>query len=44
VPTCPSCENGFTLDELTRHDRDGVHRVHCPDCGHHLDTHNEHTH
>lgn len=42
MPTCPGCETEFELDELTRHNREGVHHVHCPSCGRHLGTYNEH--
>lgn len=40
--TCVGCEQDFDAAELTRHERDGIHHVHCPDCGRHLGTYNEH--
>ncbi|MFB6072300.1 MAG: hypothetical protein ABEJ88_04955 [Halobacterium sp.] len=42
MTTCPGCEQRYDADELTRHERDGVVHVHCPDCGQRLGTYNEH--
>ena len=42
--TCPDCDGEFDLEELTHHDHEGIHRVHCPYCGHHFGTYNDHTH
>jgi hypothetical protein len=33
MPNCQSCDGEFAAEDLTRHERAGVVRVHCPDCG-----------
>jgi NAD-dependent SIR2 family protein deacetylase len=33
MPTCRGCGETVDADELERHERDGLVRVHCPDCG-----------
>jgi|GEM_PF-2050137 len=33
MPRCPRCEQTFDAEDLTHHVVEGVHHVHCPDCG-----------
>ena len=38
VPTCRGCETAFDVEDLDRHERDGLVLVHCPDCGFRMGT------
>ncbi|WP_336034801.1 hypothetical protein [Halobacterium yunchengense] len=42
MPTCHGCGGEFEAADLVHHERDGVHVVHCPDCGCTLGSYNEH--
>ncbi|MFB6137735.1 MAG: hypothetical protein ABEJ42_05265 [Halobacteriaceae archaeon] len=40
MPTCPGCDAERSAADLTRHEDDGMVRVHCPECGRLLGTYN----
>ena len=40
---CKGCGEEFDPEELTRHERDGMVHVHCPNCGRRLGDWNEHS-
>jgi len=42
MTTCPRCGEEYGPADLKRHEREGIHTVHCPGCGCHLGTYNEH--
>jgi len=41
---CPRCGGDFDVDDLVRHERESLVRVHCPDCATLLGDYDRRTH
>lgn len=41
MPTCKHCDVDVPVEDLVRHENDGLERVHCPNCERPLGTYRD---